>query len=140
MLYEFRDRLVLEHKRWWFVWEEAWDCFRPIDGIRWDGVAFVFDDREYCTDPSDPLYGYRTQTMKDLCDLLGETRLEELPKEVDALDTGNTEWFFDRRASLTTCAPRNHESWKRMVQGRGRTCRKAPRGEKDTRRRRRGQI
>jgi len=134
MLYEFRDRIVLEHKRWWFVWEEAWDCFRPVNAIQWDGTAFVFDDREYCSDPSDPWYGYGSQTMKDLCELLGDQRLEELPKEVNRLDAGPLEWFFDRRASLTPCAPRDHASWKRMVQGKGKTCRKAPKGLKYTRR------
>jgi hypothetical protein len=134
MLYEFRDRLVLEHKRWWFVWEEAWDAFRPISGIRWDGNSFVFEDREYCTDPLDPLYGYGSQTMKDLCDLLGDQRLESLPHEVRMLETDEMEWFFDRRIALTPCAPRDHASWKRMVQGKGKTCRKAPKGHKYTRR------
>jgi hypothetical protein len=135
MLYEFRDRIVLEHKHWWFVWEEAWDMFRPINAIRWDGTAFVFDDREYCMDPSDPLYGFGSQTMKDLCELLGDQRLEELPIDASVLDAGSLEWFFDRRVALTPCAVRDHASWKRMVQGRGRTCRKAPKGEKYTRRR-----
>jgi hypothetical protein len=135
MLYEFRDRLFLEHKRWWFVWEEAWDAFRPINAVQWDGSAFVFDDREYCADPMDPLYGYGSQTMKDLCMLLAEQRLEDLPNEAEVLESGPLEWLFDRRVSVTPCAPRDHASWKRMVQGKGRTCRKAPKGEKSTRRR-----
>lgn len=136
MLYEFRDRIVLEYKKWWFVWEEAWDAFRPVNGIRWDGNTFVFDDREYCTDPTDPLYGYGTQTMKDLCTLLEDQKLEELPEEMDTLETQpeSMEWFFDRRVSLTPCAPRDQKSWKRMVQNDARTCRKAPKGQKFTRR------
>ena len=134
MLYEFRDRLVLEYKKWWFVWEEAWDAFRPVNGIQWNGDGFTFDDREYCTDPTNPLYGYGSQTMKDLCDMLADQRLEELPEEIDTLETENMEWFFDRRVSVTPCAPRDHNSWKRMVQNDGRTCRKAPKGKKFTRR------
>ena len=134
MLYEFRDRIVLEHKSWWFVWEEAWESFRPVNAIEWNGSAFVFDDREYCSDPSDPLYGYGSQMMKDLCALLGDVRLEELPEDMDTLETSNMEWFFDRRVAVTPCAPRDHASWKRMVQNDGRTCRKAPKGTKFTRR------
>jgi hypothetical protein len=134
MLYDFRDRLLLEHKGWWFVWEEAWDKFRPIQSIQWDGTRFVFDDQLYCKDPTDPLYGYGSQTMKDFCDLLGDYRLEELPLTVQSLESTNPEWWFDRRITLTPCAPRDHASWKRMVQNKGRTCRKAPTGKKFTRR------
>jgi hypothetical protein len=134
MLYEFRDRLVMEYKKWWFVWEEAWEAFRPVNAIEWDGQAFVFDDREYCLDPTDPLYGYGTQIMKDLCGMLSEIKLEEIPEEMDTLETNNMEWFFDRRVAVATCAPRDRKSWRRMVQNDARTCRKAPKGKKFTRR------
>ena len=140
MLYDFRDRLILEYKNWWFVWEEAWDAFRPIDGIRWDGARFVLDDRTYCTDPSDPLYGYASQNMKDFCDLLSDHRSEDTPKEVRTLESANPEWFFDRRVTLTPCAPRTHASWKRMTGGVYQTLRKTPKGTKFTRRERRGRI
>jgi hypothetical protein len=134
MLYDFRDRLILEYKNWWFVWEEAWDSFRPIDQIAWDGARFVLKDQSYCADPSDPLYGYGSQTMKEFCELLGRNRLEELPLEVNTLESVAPEWFFDRRVTLTTCAPRDYASWKRMVGTAYRTCRKAPKGQKCTRR------
>ena len=72
--------------------------------------------------------------MKDFCDLLGEYRLEQLPITVQTLESTTPEWFFDRRVSLTPCAPRDHASWKRMVKNNARTCRKAPKGSKYTRR------
>lgn len=135
MLYDFRDRLVLEHKGWWFLWEEAWDSFRPIQAIQWDGQSFVFEDQETCSDLLDPLYGYGTQTMKDLCDLLGDASVESVPQEVDTLIVGpSPTWFYDRHVVLHPCAPRDHASWKRMVNGHGRTCRKAPKGKRFTRR------
>lgn len=134
MLYDFRDRLILEYKGWWFVWEEAWDGFRPIESVQWDGNRFVLDDRNYCKDPSDPLYGYGSQTMKDFCDLLGDRRNEDLPVEVHTLESTSPEWFFDRRVSITQCAPRDYMSWKRMAHGKYRTLRKAPKGKKYTRR------
>jgi hypothetical protein len=132
MLYDFNDQLILEHKGWWFLWETAWDSFRPIDNVQWDGQGFVFDDRDYCRDPTDPHYGYGSEVMKDLCELLGDSR-HELPEESDCLRIGSPEWFFDRPLSLTACAPRDHASWKRMTKGAHSTCRRV-RGRKFTRR------
>ncbi len=132
MLYDFNDQLILEHKGWWFLWETAWDSFRPINSVQWDGTRFVYDDREYCLDPMDPLYGYGSEVMKDLCNLLADSR-HELPEEVDCLRIGTPEWFFDRPLALTPCAPRDHASWKRMAKGNHRTCR-THRGRKFTRR------
>ncbi len=132
MLYEHNDQLVLEHKGWWFLWENAWDSFRPINGVKWDGNRFIYDDQEYCSDPTDPLYGYGSQVMKDLCDLLADSR-HEIPEETDSLRTGQLEWFYDRPMSLTACAPRDMASWKRMSKGVHRTCRRH-RGRKFTRR------
>ena len=139
MLYDFRDRLVLEYKQWWFVWEESWESFRPINGIAWDGTTFRINDREYCSNPFDPLYGYGSERMKELCDVLGDIRVDEPPVEVDTLLTApaSMEWFYDRRGALTPCAPRTRESWKRMVRSHPRTCRKAPKGRAFTRRQRR---
>lgn len=133
MLYDFNDQLILEHKGWWFLWETAWDSFRPIDDLQWDGTRFVYNDKDYCSDPTDPLYGYGTQVMKDLCELLGDSR-HELPEEVDCLRIGSREWFMDRPMSLTPCAPRDLASWKRMSGGDHRTLRHKRRGRKFTRR------
>ena len=132
MLYDFNDQLILEHKGWWFLWETAWDSFRPIDDLQWDGTHFVYNDREYCADPSDPFYGYGSQVMKDLCELLGDSR-HDLPEEVDCLRIGSPEWFMDRPVALTACAPRDRASWKRMAGDAYRTCRRS-RGRKFTRR------
>jgi hypothetical protein len=33
MLYDFNDRLVLDHRGLWFLWETAWDAFRPITTV-----------------------------------------------------------------------------------------------------------
>jgi hypothetical protein len=133
MLYDFNDSLILEYRGRWFVWEISWDTFRPIDDVQWDGTTFVYDDRNYCSDLTDPLYGYGSELMKELCEMLGDCR-HELPEEVDCLRIGNPKWFFDRHMSLSPCAPSDYASWKRMSRGRNRTCRKGPRGKKLTRR------
>jgi len=131
MLYEFRDKLFLEYKKWWFVWEPAWEGFRPIRGVVWDGRVFQIQDEMYCTDPTDPVYGYGSEQMRDLCGLLNEKNSN--PVKVSTLPIGN-EWFRDRFIGFSACAPRDVPSWKRMVQNHHRTCRKAPRGKKLTRR------
>ena len=132
MLYEFRDKVFLEYKNYWFVWESAWEEFRPIRGVTWDGNAFQIDDDVFCSDPTDEFYGYKSAQMKQLCELL-HNKYTEQPIKVSTLPIG-TEWFRDRFVSLSPCAPRDVQSWKRMVQNKGRTCRKAPRGKKLTRR------
>jgi hypothetical protein len=131
-LYEFHDKVFLDYKGHWFVWESAWDQFRPIESIVWTGTNFHIHDEAYCSDPTDSLYGYGSDSMRELCTLLHGFH-EGTPVKVTTLPMG-TEWFRDRFVSLSPCAPRDASSWKRMVQGKGRTCRKAPRGKKFTRR------
>jgi hypothetical protein len=135
-LYEFRDNTFLEYKGYWFVWEAAWDAFRPIQKIVWTGSSFRIVDTQFCSDPTDELYGYGSESMMKLCELLRDRH--DLPATpVESLPIGGKEWFRDRFVAMDTCAPRNALSWKKLVQGRGRTCRKAPRGKKFTRRNRR---
>jgi hypothetical protein len=132
MLYEFRDKVFLEYMKYWFVWESAWEEFRPIQDVTWDGITFRIEDSLFCVDPTDPLYGYGSEQMKMLCTLLRD-KYNDTPIRVSSLPIGN-EWFRDRFVALTLCAPRDAKSWKRMVQNKPRTCRKAPRGKKLTRR------
>jgi hypothetical protein len=132
MLYEFRDKIFLEYKKFWFVWEPAWEAFRPFQTIAWDGYSFHIDDDAYCSDPTSELYGYESPQMKELCGLL-HSKSNETPIKVSTLPNGR-EWFRDRFVNITECAPRDIQSWKRMVQNKPRTCRKAPRGKKLTRR------
>lgn len=131
-LYEFRDKTFLEYKQLWFVWESAWEAFRPVQDISWDGNTFRVKDDAFCSDPTSSLYGYGSTEMAQLCELLKE-KFDETAVKVSTLPIG-TEWFRDRFVSLRECAPRNTSSWKRMVQNKHRTCRMAPRGKKHTRR------
>ncbi len=132
MLYEFRDKTFLEYKNYWFVWEPAWEAFRPIHSVVWDGTIFQIDDAMFCSDPTSSVYGYGSPQMAQLCELLKD-KYDETASKVSTLPIGN-EWFRDRFVLLTECAPRDIHSWKRLVQNKPRTCRKAPRGKKLTRR------
>lgn len=133
-LYEFRDHLFLEYQGLWFLWEPAWESFRPVTAVAWDGYTFTIEDKQYCADPSDDYYGYGTEAMKKVCDALGELVLGDTVQHFETPEIGPLKWFRDRFVSLSPCAVLDTASWKRMHRGNRRTCRKAPRGKKLTRR------
>ena len=120
------DMVVLRLKTAWFLWEPAWESWRPVSSIAWDGDSLQIDDRAYCADPMDPLYGYGSAKMRELCSILTDTypAAEAQPGLLPAI--GPREWFYDRFLSLTRCAPRDKASWKRFHKGRYRTPRTAP--------------
>ena len=136
-LVQFQDHIYLGYKSNWFVWEPAWESFRPIHSVAWNGTRFQIDDRGYCDDLTSELYGYGSPQMKQVCDHLAEA-FEPRFKEaipVSSPEIGPLTWFFDRRVSLSSCAERDKASWKRMCRGRRKTCRKGN-AEKFTRRKR----
>jgi len=130
-LYSYQTLTFLDYKSNWFLWEPAWRGFRPLTSLSWDGTKFFLDDRMYCADPSDPLYGYGSVQMKQVCDLLTQTYESKLagatPMKTPAI--GTTEWFHDRFVSFTPCAPKDMSSWKRLAKGRHDTLRKPPRNK-----------
>lgn len=133
---EFGDHTFLEYKTYWFVWEPSWDMWRPIDGVRWTGTQFVIQDGRYCSDPLDPYYGFGSAQMKRVCELLEFKKSDGQPIELDSPAIGETTWFRDRFVAFTECAPRDLASWKRLVKGKPRTCRRPPPGKKLTKRNR----
>lgn len=132
-LIQYQDSLFLNYGKHWFYWEPAWEGFRPIDAVLWDGHSFVLDDRAYCKDPSDVLYGYGTAQMKQVCDLL-KPKHDGKPLRVDTPAIGPVEWVYDRHVAFHPCVPKNKDSWKCMTKGRMKTCRRAPVRNKFTRR------
>ncbi len=120
------DTVLLQIRALWFLWEPAWETFRPITSLAWDGTALVLNDRAYCADPLDPEYGFGTAKMRDVCRRLTDAYdpTEAEPGLLPAV--GPQEWFYDRYLSLTPCAPRDRASWKRFHKGRYRTPRSAP--------------
>jgi hypothetical protein len=125
-VYRFRDNTYLHFKSYWFVWESAWDGYRPVDALRWNGTTYEAVDTQYIKDPLDRLYGYGSESMKKLCDILTERYPKEKAKLMTHLTFGTQEWFRDRMLSMSPCAPKDNVSWKRMTAGRRRTCRRGP--------------
>lgn len=120
------DSVLLRLKTVWFLWEPAWESWRPIEALSWTGDHVELQDRAYCADPLDPLYGYGSDTMRQLCTILTDTYSPSDAKPGPLPAIGPYEWFYDRFLSLTPCAPRDKASWKRFHKGRYRTPRKAP--------------
>ena len=123
-LVSFQGNVYLQRSTHWFVWESAWSMFRPIDALQWDGTRFVTDDKAYCADPTDELFGFGSEKMKEACSILTEAydgkRSEAAA--VSSLCIGEGTWLRDRQVSLTPCAPRDVPSWKRLCGGRSATC------------------
>lgn len=125
------DRIFLNYKQNWFLWEPSWESFRPITAYAWNGSEYEVIDRDYCADPMDPLYGFGTPAMKQVCDALTKTFASQISNATPVMTPtiGPSEWMLDRMVALTPCAPRDRTSWKRMTRGRGRTLRHAPRNK-----------
>ncbi len=134
-LVKFGDNTFLELKGSWFVWESCWESFRPVHAVRWDGSTFRMELVE--GSPLDPLYGYGSDAMKQVCDALTEAYKDRLDSavSVDTPEIGPLVWFRDRRISVTPCAPLDAPSWKRMHRGKPKTCRHVVLKNKFTRRR-----
>ena len=125
MLVTFQGHTFLHEGRW-FIWDTGMDLFRPIDNFAWDGNSWVVDDRSYRKDPLEKTYGFGSVETLVRCVKLGETygdKIESAPVS-SYLAIGTPEWFRDRPVTFTHKAPRDVGSWKRLVKGRARTCKK----------------
>ena len=125
-VYRFRDNTYLHYKKYWFVWESAWDGYRPVDALRWNGKSYEVDDLQYIRDPLSVFYGYGSGVMKKVCEMLTDKYPKEQGIPVRQLSFGTQEWFRDRLVNVSPCAPRDIVSWKKMTAGRHRTCRRGP--------------
>lgn len=123
-LVSFQGTTYLQRSGHWFAWESAWGTFRPIDALQWDGARFITDDRAYCGDPTNDLFGFGSEAMKEACAILTDTYESKLDgaAPVSSLCIGEGTWVRDRQVSLTPCAPTDVASWKRMCGNRTSTC------------------
>ena len=125
MLVRFQDRIFLQQGRW-YLWDSAIGLFRPIDGFAWNGSGWTVDDHKYRTDPLEKTYGFGTAELLAKCIELSkiyEARIQSAPTAC-YLSIGTPQWFRDRPVNFTHSALRDVASWKRMTQGRARTCKR----------------
>ena len=135
-LLRFQDKTYLQRSDVWFLWESAWGMFRPITALQWDGTQFVVNDTAFCADPTDPLFGFGSDKMKEVCTILTDQYEPQLEKarNVASICIGPPSWVRDRQVSLTACAPQTTESWKRLCNGRSKTCKRVQVRQRFTRR------
>lgn len=126
------DLLILSYGSQLFVWESVWKGFRPITSVAWNGVRHVVEDSNYRSDPTERLYGYGSREMVVLCEALTKKYSKQVAVRRPEYGEG-AEWFRDRMVVFTPCAPRDGLSWKRLCNGRRKTCRQQPRGRHTTR-------
>ena len=123
-LVEFRERIYGKYNNQLFIFETAWDCFRPIVSIGWNGKDFGVDDKIYKQDLFSPYYGYGTIDMRQVCKhLIRITELGTAKKLTDPITLWkwsgqtNASWWNDRPVVfLNSCVDRSRDSWKRYVQ------------------------
>jgi hypothetical protein len=125
MLVRFQDRVFLKEDRW-YMWDSALGLFRPIDNYAWDGTTWSIDDQAYRQDPLEKSYCFGSTEMLARCvelSKLYEPRVETAPL-ASYISIGTPQWFRDRPVNFTHAAPRDVLSWKRLVRGRARTCKR----------------
>lgn len=124
MLVRYQDRVFLQDGRQWYLWDSALDMFRPIDGFAWNGDAWVVDDRAYCMDPLSKTYcvGSMGAQCAELTKKYGD-KVEAAPT-ASYISIGVPVWFRDRPVNFTHAASRDASSWKKLVNGHARTCKR----------------
>ena len=119
-LITFHDRIYGKLNGKLYTFETTWDCFRPINGIGWNGKLLVPIDGDYKIDLFSPDYGYGSLTVKAECRrLTQETELSEAKEIKDPIQLWrwygetNVKWWRDRPCVFASpCVCRDSESWK----------------------------
>ena len=113
-LLNFKGILYGKLKTQFFVWDSAWELFRPIEKIVWDGNKIIFIDKKFKEDIFSPYYGFGSAEMKKLCRELSDTTEIHIA-ESDSLPWLESEWWRDRKCTFSPCASRDTQSWIRYL-------------------------
>jgi len=114
-LVKFKGTLYGKLQTQLFIWEAAWDSFRPIECIGWNGKELVGVDTKYKEDIFSPWYGYGSPEMKELCRRLTDITELNVP-ESDSIPWIKGEWWRDRQCTFAfECSSKSVQSWKRYI-------------------------
>lgn len=112
-LVKYKDTLYGKHNSELYLWDSAWETFRPIKKIGWNGSSITHIDM-FKDDLLDPWYGFGSSEMKDKCQKLTETvDLGTYGTDISLL--GDSEWLRDRKIPLLPCTPRDGKTWSRYL-------------------------
>jgi hypothetical protein len=114
-LLNFKGKLYGKLESQLFVWEAAWDSFRPLERIGWNGKEIIGVDTKYKQDIFDPYYGFGSPEMKQLCRRLTDITELNIP-ESQTMPWVKGEWWRDRDCSFAfECSSKSVQSWKRYI-------------------------
>jgi hypothetical protein len=114
-LVNFKGRLYGKLESQLFVWEAAWDSFRPIEKLGWNGKEIIGVDTKYKQDIFDPYYGFGSPEMKQLCRRLTDITELNVP-ESQTIPWIKGEFWRDRECSFAfECSSKSVQSWKRYI-------------------------
>jgi len=114
-LLNFKGKLYGKLESQLFVWEAAWDSFRPLERIGWNGKEIIGVDTKYKQDIFDPYYGFGSPEMKQLCRRLTDITELNIP-ESQTMPWVKGEWWRDRECSFAfECSSKSVQSWKRYI-------------------------
>jgi hypothetical protein len=114
-LVNFKERLYGKLESQLFVWEAAWDSFRPIEKLGWNGKEIIGVDTKYKQDIFDPYYGFGSPEMKQLCRRLTDITELNVP-ESQTMPWIKGEFWRDRECSFAfECSSKSVQSWKRYI-------------------------
>jgi hypothetical protein len=112
-LINFKGTLYGKLKEHMFVFDSAWESFRPIKKIAWNGHKIITVYPSF--DIFDPYYGYGSSDMKQLCQKLTEITELGIP-ETDVIPWIETQWWRDRKCTFENdCTSRTDSSWLRYI-------------------------
>lgn len=119
----FQDRIYGKYENQLFIFEPAWDSFRPIEHVAWNGTKYVILDQKFKQDLFDPNYGYGSLAMKATCRKISQDTELETAKEIkDAVEfwkwSGEKElkWWNDRPCLFASpCVEKDREDWKNYL-------------------------
>jgi hypothetical protein len=112
-LVKFKGTLYGKLQTQLFIWEAAWDSFRPLERIGWNGREIVPVDTKYKQDIFSPWYGYGSPEMKKLCQRLTDVTELDGPESIPWM---KDEWWRDRHCTFAfDCSPKSVQSWKKFV-------------------------
>ena len=106
-LIHFKGTLYGKLESQLFVWEAAWDSFRPIEKLGWNGKEIIGVDTKYKKDIFDAYYGFGSPEMKQLCRKLTDTTELNVP-EAQSIPWIKGEFWRDRQCSFAfECSPKS---------------------------------
>lgn len=144
ILVRFDDRVYARTEQGLLVWEPSWETFRPVVSIVWNPTHSRVEPYygDLVQDVFDAHYGYGTDAVKEACiaftdenafDIEAATELKTPTELWTWAKTIPLSWAADRPVAVLPSAPFDRKQYLARYAMRAKTCRRAPRNLRGTR-------